>query len=234
MSVICLEIGVSKRGEKIEWRLQQLRRSPSWLAKELGVGRQSVHNWIDGMRPQDDQVWGRIASALGIDKEVLMDDSKPLPEVASVRYPIPEPEVELPKWPSLPANENWEMDLSDCTEFIAVPGFLARRNAQSPERVAAYIDGHSMEPRLLPGDLVVVELVKVPRTGRLVLAKSELGRTVKVLKRVGVSYELHSINEDHGQATAAAWEIEGYIIAIIRDYERGRGIIEWDEAGLGP
>jgi SOS-response transcriptional repressor LexA len=235
MSAICLAYDMSHRGQKIEKRLQQLGRSARWLAKEVGVAPQTVLNWIDGARPQKDEIWEKLAQALEVDKSVLLDEAKKLPsEIGSTLYPIPSGEIEMPKWPSLPASENWDIDPSECTEFIPVPSFLARKTPRDPERVAAQVAGMSMSPRLVSGDLVVIELVKVPRTGRLVLARSETGRTIKVLKRVHAGFELHSINPDHGQARADEWEIEGYVVAIIRDYETGRGVIEWDDAGLGP
>jgi lambda repressor-like predicted transcriptional regulator len=227
----------TKRGEKVLQLLQQQNKTPYWLSKVTGLNRQSIMNWLEGAKPHDESVWDRIAEALDVEPNVIRDDALSLPsqqEIGSLLYPVPTLEVALPLWPALPADENWDLDPSSCTDFFEVPGFLARSRTSDPERIVAPIQGHSMEPRLLPGDYAVIVLDHLPRTGRMILARSEKGRTIKVLRRGRMGYELHSINNAHGQATAEKWEIEGYVIAILRDYAKGRGNIEWDEGGLGP
>lgn len=235
MSAICPKLSMPKHGEKIEERLRQLGKTPRWLSLQLKVSPQTVLNWIDGGRPQKDAMWTKLAATLSVPRQNLEYDDYDLPTLGAPKYPVAEEEVDLPLWPSLPANENWEWDPADCITFKPVPGFLARKSPKDPERIVAGIEGSSMLPRLGPGDLIVIELTKVVRTGRLVLARSEKGRTIKVLRRGSAGgYELHSVNPAHGHAEAAQWEIEGYVVAILRDYERGRGLIEWDDAGLGP
>lgn len=234
MTELCLNQGVLTRREKIERLLDQRGDTPSAFAGRMGFNRQSFFNWLDGSKPQKASVWPTIANELGVDTAVLLDDSRDLPPLSAPMYPTAEGEVEMPHWPSLPANEKWDMDPQECMRYIPVPSFVARKSPKDPERIAAYIQGRSMEPRLFEGDLVIIELGKATRTGRIALARSDEGRTLKVLRRSGMDLELHSINPDHGQARAAKWEVEGYLIAILRDYEKGtRGIIEWDWDGLG-
>jgi hypothetical protein len=228
---------VSARGEKIEILLKRKGESPAWLAKQLKVPKQSVYNWIGGAKPQKDSVWAEIARILGVELDVLTDDSQPLPEIGRPQYPIPSLDVLMALWPALPANPDWDLDPAACEDTIEIPAFLARKGPKEPERIAAYIKGRSMEPRLFEGDLVIVELIKTARPGRIVLAKSDKGRTLKVLRsnHNGANrFRLESINADYGDADAEEWSVEGYLIAILRDFAKNRGTIEWDEGGIGP
>ena len=239
-----------RRGEKIEAILDRLGETPSWLARQIGTNRQNVINWIDGMKPQDEEVWTRIANALNVKLEVLLDDTLELAaagpmrgelripsdgNLGTFRMPLPDLEIELPKWPAMPCDENWDFIPDEWPETEPVPNLFARRRSTDAERIVAPVTGNSMEPRLYEGDLVVVELDREPRTGRIVVARSEKGRTLKVLMRGrNGALQLIPINPDRQPATAEKWDVEGYVIGILRGYKNGRGMVEWDFGGLGP
>jgi transcriptional regulator with XRE-family HTH domain len=252
--------GLTPKGRKVQARLDQLGHSREWLAGKLGVTDGGLAKWLRGdtVRPRGydgwDQVWTHIAELLGVPSTYLLDDSKNTPVVQTTdainsivtypqngllgtfRIPMPELEVELPKWPALPANEKWDMEPQDWMEFESVPNIFGRRNARDPERVVAPVAGSSMEPRLYDGDLCVIELDTKPRTGRIVLARNEDGKlTLKLLVRGRDNrYKLESINPAHGNAESDSWEMVGFLIGIIRDYKSGRGLVEWDFGGIGP
>ena len=237
MVALCLNQFVNKpRGEKLRLLLDREGHSPEWLATQLKVSKQTIYNWIEGAKPQKSGVWEIIGKLLNENFESIIDDSKEIPGLGKPLYPIPTLDVKMPRWPSLPANETWEYDPAECFDEEDIPSFLARRTARDPERICAYVMGTSMEPRLTEGDLVIIELEKSVRPGRIVLARSDKGRTLKVLRKSydQQRYRLESINPEHGDAEAEQWELEGYLIAILRDYKKNRGNIEWDDSGIGP
>lgn len=216
-------VAIDPRADRIQRLLDANRKSASWIAKELGVPRQSVYNWLGGLAwPRDESVWDRMLS-LFPEKTVPLDP--PL-------YPAVVPEVEMSLWPALPANGSWD-EPQESMDFIDVPSFLARKSPRHPERVAARIRGTSMEPRLLDGDLVVIELSQQPRSGRIVVARSGAAVTVKLLTREpSGELVLKALNKGH-EVEPRKSEIVGYVVAVLRGYDRGRGVIEWDDGGLG-
>lgn len=249
---------LTAKGRKVVARLKEIGQNRNWLARKLSVNKQTLGNWLksDDIQPQlnDDwehpDAWQEIARHLDIEAKRLtdnrlelkpsdkpqgvakIDDSAPL---GLFRLPIPELEVELPRWPALPCNEDWEYEPNDLEETLPVPVMFARRNGSAPLRIVAPVHGTSMEPTLREGDLVVVELDRTPRTGRIILARSERGKTLKVLMRDrNGAFRLDPINGLHGSATAEIWEQEGFVIGILKNYRSGRGSIEWDFGGIGP
>lgn len=216
--------GPDSRVDRINRLLVANRRTASWMAKQLGVPRQSVYNWLGGLAlPRDESVWDRMAG--------LFPEKVPPPLDAPL-YPAVVPEVEMSLWPSLPANGSWD-EPQESMDFIDVPSFLARKSLRHPERVAVRIRGSSMEPRLLDGDLVVIELSQQPRSGRIVVARSGAAVTVKLLTRdTGGALALKALNKGH-EVEPRKSEIVGYVVAVLRGYDRGRGVIEWDDGGLG-
>jgi hypothetical protein len=250
---------LTTKGLKVQRRLDEVAMSRDALAQKLGITDQTLANWMKGntQSPRGfdswDDAWTRVATEIGLAPATLLDDRKPLrtagekqaaglvvyPEggfLGTFRIPVPDLEVELPKWPAVPANESWDIDPQEWEETEFVPNIFGRRHNNDPLRIVAPVVGRSMEPRLYEGDLVVIELDRSPRTGRIVLAKNGQGQiTLKVLNRDRNNrYRLDSINPEHGQAVADTWEIVGFLIGVIRDYRSGRGLIEWDFGGLGP
>ncbi|MCW5941071.1 MAG: hypothetical protein KIS66_02495 [Fimbriimonadaceae bacterium] len=213
------------RAEDVERLLAKHNKSLAWLGRQLGVSRQTVHNWISGASaPRDESVWDAMLAKLP------KREPEPLGPPRNAAYL---PEIRLPLWPALPANGDWD-EPQGAEDWIEVPSFLGT-TPRSPERVVATIRGDSMSPRLHDGDLVVVELDPSPRTGRIVVARTEDGEvTVKTLLRdKHGDHVLQAVNKEHRVVPKESCVV-GYIVAVLRNYGRGRGTIEWDDGGIGP
>src|SRR5262249_11966493 len=62
-------------GELLNQQLTQMDRSPSWLARQLGISPSTVGRWLnDGARPASPEIVVRISDLLGIfsERERLM------------------------------------------------------------------------------------------------------------------------------------------------------------------
>lgn len=212
-------------------------------ADDLKVSHTTIPNWIrnkalTGNKSSREKALA-LAERLGFatfSQLVAFCYGEPPPreDLRFIGTAVPEPEIDLPLWPSLPADENWgDIEVVENFDVFPVPMVLARPNRNSPERIVARIVGTSMEPRLIEGDYVVVEMSRARRPGRMVLAKKDGARTLKLLYEKPRGDELVSINRKHGSAHADEWEVEGYVVGIIHNYGQSFGSIQWDDGGLG-
>src|SRR4051812_37788254 len=72
------------RRQKVERRLEQLGKTPAWLARELKKNKQSVYQWLEGRAPRDESVWPKISRLLDIPIEILLDDKRDLADTDEV------------------------------------------------------------------------------------------------------------------------------------------------------
>ncbi len=229
------------RREKIEIRLRQIGKNPSWLARKLEKSKQSVYQWIEGAEPRDESVWPQVADLIGIPLAILLDDRKDLEpprrdEVEMVRT-VASPVKSfargdmalLPVWRGVAAGLQDECYFvaSDTAEFMEVPAFMAGR--EEDRHVVCVAAGTSMSPRLRQGDRAVVRLDPNPPRNTLVIAQNpESRRFIKALRETR-HLELHSINEDFPPIVdVSEWQLVGSVVAIWGQYEAGAPNIEWD------
>lgn len=205
----------------IETRLAPYRKSLRWLAKEVGVDHQSLINWLDGENyPRDPKKWDEIEAAVEGLKNTIAKPRMAVAEVVSA----------LPLWPNVSAG-TWMSPEEESIDWFELPGFLVKRN-----RVVTKVLGDSMNPRIRSGDYWVFQLDPVPRFGRIGLARNEHGEsTVKIIKRDPLgNVSLSPLNPECEPPTADTLLCTGYLVAILKDYDSGRGNIEWDDGGIGP
>lgn len=93
-----------------------------------------------------------------------------------------------------------------------------------------------MEPLIFEGDYLVFQLDPAPRFGRVAIARNGQGEaTVKILRRGPDGRPvLEPINPNHAPPVANHLEVIGYLVAILRNYDKGRGEIIWDDGGISP
>lgn len=205
----------------IESRLAPHRKSLRWLAAEIGVNHQSLINWLDGTNhPRDPKVWDDIESAI----------AKLRTTITPPRWAVAEPSSALPLWPSISAG-SWMSPDVECIDWFELPGFLVKRN-----RIVVRVIGDSMAPRLKPGDYLVFQLDPIPRFGRIGFARNgDNEATVKVIKRDPLgNVTLVPLNPECEPPTSETLVCIGYLAAILKDYDSGRGNIEWDDGGISP
>jgi hypothetical protein len=157
--------------EQVVNLLRKHERSMSWLAKSLGVNRQSVQQWlVDGVEPRDKRMWDKMrAKILGM--SALGDVDRP-------RAPHGLVTVKMTFAGEVPCGQEWGDPLA-ADEFVEVDSQF-----DHGQRFAARVVGDSCYPALLPGDLTIWHRDMNPPYGLVVLAqrKGDHGCTVKVLE----------------------------------------------------
>lgn len=230
------------RRNKILTRLEQISRTPAWLARKLDRNKQSVYHWIAGAEPRDENVWPEVARLLGIPLQALLDDAVPLPSLALDEVQtlgaavVPGPvqslmrgdAMLLPVWRGVAAGLQDECYfVSESAEFMEVPAFLAGR--EQDRHVVCVAAGTSMSPRLRQGDRAIVRLDPNPPRNTLVVAQNPDGRRFIKALREKDHFELHSINESFPAIKdVSGWQLLGSVVAIWGQYEAGGPNIEWD------
>ena len=195
--------------EQVAALLRKYQRSMSWLAKTIGVNRQSVQQWlVDGVDPRDATMWDKMRRAiLGMTYQGDLDR----PRVA-----LSHPSVSLPYAGDVPCAALWGDPLA-AGDFIDVDSQF-----DHPARFAAKVVGDSCYPALLPGDVTIWHADKNPPYGMIVLAqrKGDHGCTVKVLQydeQLGRP-RLHPVNPASGEPEdGEGWGVIARLVGVLRN-----------------
>jgi hypothetical protein len=191
------------RADVIEALLMQRRRSIRWLAKSIGANHESVRQWLKGdASPRDADAWDRMLSALGV--------SSATPDVRVLRTGL----RVIPVYPGLSAGQG-SSDYTD-VDWIEIKDWGGHF-----ERWGRIITGCSMEPELMPGDVVVFEN-RLAEPGHVVHAFDAGQDCVKVLRGQGETALLVPINPEFHAIDARGWTVKGVAVMRIRKGEHGR------------
>lgn len=204
------------------------------FAKKLNVSKWVYRNWESGRTRLPERIAKALGQEFGFDWRWFYDDSKQsvpdvfadkhasLPDTKS-KYPV----YYLPLYPEVPAG-NWSPASSEIIEYIPVPPHLAGEN-----RFATKIVGDSMHPKIIHGDIVIVQRSHEPRPGVITLAVNRDGEaTIKVLERVGQTYRLNPINPAYPATDVRTYTLIGFVIAVILTFYAGTKIEIFNESGL--
>ena len=112
-------------------------------------------------------------------------------------------------------------------ESIRIPSMFA-----GPGRFAVYLD-EKLSGGFLPGDILIFAPITQLRPERMMLVRVSEEELIEIAKveRFGVPasrYKLRSLRSHE----LIEGDVEGVLIARLRNYEMLSGIAEWDESGL--
>ncbi len=202
---------VNNQGEReqIIALLKRNQRSMSWLAKSIGVNRQSVQQWlVDNVDPRDRHMWEKMRRAiLGMAFHGDPERTRVSGGTATVymRYAG-----------EVPCGGEWGDPLAS-TDTVDVEAQF-----DNPLRFAARVVGDSCYPALLPGDLTIWQADMNPPYGMIVLAqrKGDHGCTVKSLEydeKLGRP-RLHPVNPASGTPEDGdGWGVIARLVAVVRN-----------------
>lgn len=205
------------------------------FAEKLKVSKWVYRNWESGRTRLPERVAKALGQELGFDWRWFYDDSR---QSVPDAFLVQEKQIGvmdnrskhsayLPLYPEVPAGD-WSFASSEVIEYISVPAHLAGEN-----RFATKIVGDSMQPKVIHGDIVVVQRSHEPRPGVITLAVSKDGEsTIKVLERVGQTYRLRPINPAYPTTDTRTYTLIGFAIAIIRVLSAGTKMEIFNESGL--
>lgn len=187
----------------LDW-LEKHDRTPAWLAREIGVTRQSVYMWLRGeTKPYDPSVWDKMMLA------IANADPKAIQVLG-----VPAVEGKLTKLPVLrvgtAGDPTLEPDASDSIEIPFSLGF--------PDYRCVRIEGLSMEPYLKPGDVAIFRQRPTAKDGLVVAVEDHGEIVVKELVESSSGLLLRSFNSafpDKPMPKGAV--ILGYMAGLYRD-----------------
>ena len=182
--------------------------APNAVAKELGIASGSVTNWKNGKTPLNSTL-KKIADYFGVTVDYLLSDAPSakkriarLPVLGNVAAGVPIDAI---------------TDVDDFEE-IDIDQYPAG------EYVALRIKGHSMEPRLLEGDVVIVRIQNTIETGEtaIVMINGDEA-TCKKIKKTPDGITLISTNPTYEPMFYTNKEIETLPVRIFGRVVEYRG-----------
>lgn len=184
-------------------------RSVRWLAQQIGESPQKVHNWLTGKnRPRQESIWAEMESIL---RQSLTEEPKSSRGKTVSLYRTGTKFIPVYGGMTAGSPGSFEGD----ADFLEIKDWGSHHN-----RWGRVIQGYSMEPTILPGDIVVFEDCR-PAPGHVVHAYSDEGEdTCKVWR----GRELVPINPDYDRMPldgGVKWVIKGVAVMIIRRIEHG-------------
>jgi hypothetical protein len=202
-------MSIQTERDKVTELLKTQQRSMNWLAKQMGINRQSVHQWlVEGRKPRDPKVFEKM-------RQIVLGSMGGY-ELGRPMIPVGFPLGKMRFAGDVPCGSDWGDPLAS-EEFIEVEAQF-----EHPQRFAARVVGDSCYPALLPGDITIWHKDMNPTYGLIVLAqrKGDHGCTVKSLEydeKLGRP-RLHAINPSAGAPEdGEGWGVIARCVAVIRN-----------------
>lgn len=200
------------------------------LAERIGVSQARLSNWERGLHaPTLDQI-RKIADALAVDSEWLRTGagSPTQPELSLDAVGIDRANVRfVPVHGAITAGVPAD-HLSQVVEYIEMKDWGGHF-----ERWGRIIEGDSMEPDLLPGDIVVLEDRRW-EPGHVVHAFDKGEDTIKVAAQDKSGVWLLPINPDYAPIDAQSWHVKGVCVAYVRREPGGAVLTREFPNGMKP
>lgn len=176
---LCTLSAMQELGRRVAQRREELGLSQQDLAKVCGVSQQAIQQLESGevVRPR---YLIELAAALQWSLEALRDGGKhPEPPRSEVdfsrQHPVPDLPRDLPVYTGVRGGLDGEIiDLSHPVDWTARPPSL--RNIK--EAAGVLVTGSSMEPRYLPGEIIICHPRRPLTPGCFVLLEFEDGTGV--------------------------------------------------------
>jgi len=127
---------------------------PNPVAKQLGISSATVNGWKNGASPNSDTV-KKLADYFGVTTDYLLGNKIP-PRKKGVKIPV---------YGTVPAGIPVEA-IQDIIDYEEIDEDMARNG----EYFALKIKGHSMEPRIWDGDIVIIRSQPDADSGDIVIA----------------------------------------------------------------
>ncbi len=97
-----------------------------------------------------------------------------------------------------------------------VPYFPKTVEERTHRFIAMPVEGHCLEPRIMDGDTIVVDLDATPTIGNVVLARQDYKLLVKILEDRSGQLWLVALQEEHSRKVTGNTEILGIVVGCAR------------------
>jgi SOS-response transcriptional repressor LexA len=207
-------VALDPRAKTVLDALKERGLSISWAAKRIGESRQSVRNWLTGERaPNDPSVYERLLGA-------IQGQSGFVGEARAV-YGATTTMVRVPVYTVGAAGE-WSQ--ADPEGEIALPALFVW-----PDYRPVLIEGFSMAPHILPGDIAIFREWQVPKVGFVNAVSKDGQLMVKLVSMDDGQIALRSFNPEARGVSPDGVRALGYLVGLYRDdgtesfYRHNRG-----------
>lgn len=206
------------------WLLHELDKR-EWdqadFARALGVRSGVISNWINGVRRPRYESCLDIARALGIDPEIVLERAgrqtashvrqRPRSLDDIIRELEAERPIAVPIVEQVASAGHGEAAVG----YVYLPPLGGRR----PKLFAMRVSGTCMEPRLCPGDTIIVDPEKVPEPGKIVVAVAGSDWDKVLVKYFVVDKGRRFLRPEQGRSIPIdeTVRIVGVVIRSIRD-----------------
>lgn len=169
---------------KILKELSTTQKTQKELCEFLGIGKQAFSDWKSGKSSSYMKYLPQIADFFGVSVDYLLDKSSPKKELNVLRIPV-YGQVAA----GIPIEAIEDIDDYEEVDASTVP---------HGEYMALRIKGHSMEPKMSEGDVVIVHLQDDVNTGDIAVVLVNGGEaTCKKIKKTPDGVILISTNPDY-------------------------------------
>jgi SOS-response transcriptional repressor LexA len=197
------------RARIIESSLRRLGLSYNWLAKKLGTSHVNIGNWlVNEVRPRDTEVWRQMIEVIQAYEASRGGATDLTLKRQGLRF--------IPLYPGLSAGTPEGVDSH--VDMIEVMDWGTSR-----ERWARVIDGYSMEPELVPGDIAIFE-DRPWEQYHVVHVEGENGDCVKIVKGYGDGVKLVPANPEYAPVDAGGMTVKGVLVGFIRQMANGKTV----------
>jgi SOS-response transcriptional repressor LexA len=189
-----------EKAERVLKALDERDLTVAWAARQIGESRQVVWNWLKGIKsPQDPEAFDRLLDA--IEGTVVRD--------GRMVHTKGEPTVQVPL-SGVGAAGTWTV--AEGRETVNLPLQLASEGYH-----AVLIDGTSMLPHILPGDVAVFRKWAVPKIGYVNACAKDGQIVIKLVQQEGGRLVLRSFNPSEPEASAEGCIALGFLVGVYRD-----------------
>lgn len=199
------------RAAVVEDLLGKTGRSVRWLALKHGIQPQKLHNWLNGVNsPRDPAVWDELLASLQkamADGDIAKLKSLALHRSGTRHIPVYGGMVAGP-----PGSYTGDVDWIEIKDW-----------GNHFDRWGRVIQGFSMEPVIMPGDVVIFENSR-PIEGHVVHAYSDDGEDTCKVWHDGKLYPINPAFEAIPMAEGQKWIIKGVAVMIIRQLQHGNSV----------
>ncbi len=183
---------MNKRDEIIWTNILRLVEAKGWslakLARQAGTTSQTINNIKTGIRGIGNDLLARFAKALDVSEADLLMDKLEIPE--TTHGPVP-----IISWVSaghFEANMDiWPFGVSGEGE----PIYSAKKI--NPYTFALRVEGDSMQPRFMEGDIIIVDPTLACETGDYCIFKLNQDVTFKKLQERDYEIRLVALNDKY-------------------------------------
>lgn len=196
---------------RLKKALKASKKTAADIARELGESPQTVHSWLKTGRIKKTKLLG-FARATSSDVPYLISGDPNVSTAAEskAKYPSDESSRDVPIIGFAIATPDEDGYFSDMGFPPGAGEAYLPWPTKDPAAYALRVRGDSMQPRIRPGEMIVVEPSATVNPGDDVVVKTRNGRKMvkQLLLRRGSEVTLGSINQTHKQTTISIEEIE--------------------------